>query len=478
MPIVNDYTALLSGYSWNGMTNPGAPVFVSYAFLKNSEVPSLADYQPYANDGYSAFTNAQKASFRKAIKEFEKISGIRFVEVDDPADASIDVMNTSGSDYGGWANYGIGETNYTTDGYLVIDNSGNYAPGTYAFETILHELGHTAGLKHPFDGKKNLPANLDNDDYTLMSYTSNGVADTEMAPFDKDALQYLYGKKGAVRDSWNWSWSNAKSEFKLTGSNKKDVLIGLDTDSIIKGRGGNDTIIGRDLDDKIFGGDGKDVIDGGNGNNVLRGGNGDDVFIDNWGNDVFNGGSGSDTVDFSHQIYNIWLDLSAGTVFSTGYGTNSFISIENANGGTGDDRMTGNGGANRFEGNKGKDILIGNGGKDKLFGGKGKDELNGGYGKDRLSGEGGNDKLTGGAGKDKFVFRDKDDKDKIFDFQNNVDTILLDDNLWNNNKSVSQVLNQFGTQVGSNFVLDFGGGDILTILNATKSQLQDDISIV
>ncbi len=459
MPIVNDYTALLSGYSWNGMTKPGAPVFVSYAFLKNSEVPSLADYEPYANDGYSAFTSAQKASFRKAVKKLEKISGIRFVEVDDPDDASIDVMNTSGSAWGGWANYGIGETNYTTDGYLVIDGSGNYAPGTNMFETILHELGHTAGLKHPFDGKKNLPANLDNDDYTLMSYTSNGVPDKEMAPLDKDALQYLYGKKGAVKDSWNWSWSNAKSEFKLTGSNKKDVLIGLDTKSVIKGKGGNDTIIGRDLNDKIFGDGGDDVIDGGAGNNKLKGGKGDDLFIDNWGNDVFNGGAGSDTVDFSHQTSAVWLDLSAGTVSSTGYGTNSFISIENAIGGKGDDRLTGNEKANRFEGNKGKDVLIGNGGNDKLIGGKGKDSL------------------TGGAGKDKFYFSNKDGKDKIFDFQDNLDTVRLNDNLWNNNKSVSQVLNQFGTQVGSDFVLDFGSGDVLTIFNATKSQLLDDVAI-
>ena len=37
MAVVSDYTALISGYSWNGMTDPGAPVFVSYTFLDNDD---------------------------------------------------------------------------------------------------------------------------------------------------------------------------------------------------------------------------------------------------------------------------------------------------------------------------------------------------------------------------------------------------------------------------------------------------------
>jgi Ca2+-binding RTX toxin-like protein len=126
----------------------------------------------------------------------------------------------------------------------------------------------------------------------------------------------------------------------------------------------------------------------------------------------------------------------------------------------------------------GNDIFWGNGGKDKLFGGKGNDILNGGKGSDILNGGKGNDILYGQGGKDKIVFKDGYDKDKIVGFQNNKDTVKLDDNLWLGTKSVKKVLNQFGSQNGSDFVFDFGGGDILTIKNTTKSQLVNDVDIV
>ena len=126
----------------------------------------------------------------------------------------------------------------------------------------------------------------------------------------------------------------------------------------------------------------------------------------------------------------------------------------------------------------GNDKLYMGDGNDKAYGGNGKDTLWGGNGKDRLDGGKGNDKLTGNAGRDKFVFKNNYDKDKILDFKNNKDTILLDDNLWSGNKSVNKVLNQFGTQNGADFVLNFDGGDILTIKNTTKAELKNDIDII
>ncbi len=146
-------------------------------------------------------------------------------------------------------------------------------------------------------------------------------------------------------------------------------------------------------------------------------------------------------------------------------------------GGAGKDKLWGGSGKDQLWGGSSKDQLWGGAGNDKLWGGAGNDKLWGGAGNDKLWGDTGNDKLWGGAGKDRFYFGDNDDKDVINDFQNNKDTIVLDNNLWTGTKSVNKVLNQFGTQNGNDYVLDFGSGDILTIKNATKNQLLDDITI-
>jgi Ca2+-binding RTX toxin-like protein len=64
--------------------------------------------------------------------------------------------------------------------------------------------------------------------------------------------------------------------------------------------------------------------------------------------------------------------------FFIGYGT----IIENAIGGSGNDKLSGNDTANRLTGGNGNDTLLGKAGNDKLIGGEGKDMLIGGLGKD------------------------------------------------------------------------------------------------
>jgi serralysin len=46
---------------------------------------------------------------------------------------------------------------YDADAFVYLDNvewnyqNANLAPGGQGYETLLHELGHALGLKHPFD---------------------------------------------------------------------------------------------------------------------------------------------------------------------------------------------------------------------------------------------------------------------------------------------------------------------------------------
>ena len=106
---------------------------------------------------------------------------------------------------------------------------------------------------------------------------------------------------------------------------------------------------------------------------------------------------------------------------------------------------------------------------DKLQVQAGLDTLNGGSGKDTL---------IGGADADTFVFADGFSTDRIGDFANNHDVLQLDDALWGGGLTAQQVVNMFASNVGSSAVFDFGGGDVLTVVDVGKNALVDDIIIV
>ena len=95
-------------------------------------------------------------------------------------------------------------------------------------------------------------------------------------------------------------------------------------------------------------------------------------------------------------------------------------------GGIGNETIRGGAQNDLLKGRAGKDLLFGNGGDDKLFGGAMNDVLRGSFGKDRLEGNWGNDILYGGSGRDIFVFRRKDGKDVIKDFNLLQDRIHID----------------------------------------------------
>ena len=97
------------------------------------------------------------------------------------------------------------------DIYLNLNSNAaylpSYEPGSAGFHLVIHEIGHTLGLKHPFDdGGTGRPTfdqlgygELDVDWFTIMSYDDNYdwnmVAWDPMTPMLMDviALQFLYG---------------------------------------------------------------------------------------------------------------------------------------------------------------------------------------------------------------------------------------------------------------------------------------------
>lgn len=168
------------------------------------------------------------------------------------------------------------------------------------------------------------------------------------------------------------------------------------------------------------------------------------------------------------------------------------FAIENAVAGDGNDTLTGNIQANELHGRRGNDTLAGRGGSDELVGNQGSDLLRGGNGPDTLRGGFGNDRLVGGnqsdvliggpgadtllgqkgndtlrpgGGNDRIVFKEDDGADRIIGFSEANDTLAIDTALTGGEAmTLDQLVDTYGSLVGQDTLLDFGGGDTLTLV--------------
>ncbi|MGE0180705.1 MAG: beta strand repeat-containing protein [Parvularculaceae bacterium] len=287
------------------------------------------------------------------------------------------------------------------------------------------------------------------------------------------------------------------------------------------GGNGGDAIVGSDgVANRIVGNFGDDTLFGLSGDDTIRGGSGADSM---------NGGTGADEVDYSDDgvgvTVRLWNQTATGGI-ATG---DSLAGFEHATGGSSGDAIVGSDGvANILTGNGGDDSLYGLTGNDTIDGGAGADVINGGGGYDYASysdssvgvkirlwnGTGelgdaqgdsltdiegvvgsdfddvivgadgvantfyaglGDDTLYGKSGNDTFVFFAGYDNDTIGDFTGGAgagDVIRLI-GLGSAFDTFAEVMNA-ATQVGANTVINFGGGDSITLLNVTKASLVAD----
>jgi serralysin len=446
MTVTTDYTGILytadgePDVTWNGITTLGAPVIVTYSFVASADLASWEAWAAYPNNGYTAMTASQRANARDAMALYAAVAGIVFVEVAS-SEGMVNLMNTSGSGYGGWAAVAYATESYTSSGELVVDNSGTFDEGSYAFQTLLHELGHSLGLQHPFEGNLTLAGAVDNQAHTVMTYNISSPFVRQLGTLDVQAVQALYGPAAAVA-GWVASW--AAGVLTVTGTLAADNILGALGANLLKGAGGSDSLHGRQDNDTLQGGVGNDSLWGNIGSDSLLGQAGHDVLwayetADGWddGADSLYGGAGNDNLTGG-----MGADLLSG-----GLGAdvlNGRDGNDTLRGGDGADRLYG-GAAGLFYGDQalfgdaGADRLFGGDGQDKLYGGTENDTLSGGAGWDSLYGGDGDDVLqasgngavadhfTGGAGADRFVFVSGDDDFTMYltDFTRGQDLIDL-----------------------------------------------------
>lgn len=200
---VDTIDALLdNGPGWNYQTSGESVLYFCFGD---------AVAQPGSLTNIGLFNASQIAAARQALNYIETITGLDFVETANTtlADfhfASANIVDASVSGFTAWEysySYTSGNvvTDYDATAYVYLDiydftENTNPAAGTSGYQVLLHELGHALGLKHPFEGSPTLPANLDDTDHTLMSYTWVGGNKTVFQEYDLDALWWIYGGDG------------------------------------------------------------------------------------------------------------------------------------------------------------------------------------------------------------------------------------------------------------------------------------------
>ena len=283
------------------------------------------------------------------------------------------------------------------------------------------------------------------------------------------------GNDSIAGDGGNDSILGGTGNDTLLGDGGNDTIRGADGLDTIEGGAGNDRIWGAAGNDTLDGGVGHDIVGGGTGNDSLMGGDGNDTVYGFAGEDTVTGGSGSNRLWGGRQD-DLLTNGDGGGRLGAGGDNDTVI------GGAGNDTIYGGAalGNDSILGGAGDDIIFGGVGDDTIFGGAGDDNIGGVRGDDRIDAGPGDDTVRGAPGADTFIFADGDDQLTLQDFSfAESDRLELDDGLWGGGLTAAQVISTYGTIIGGDLSLDFGGGDRVLIEGVTNTNtLESYLDIV
>ena len=425
--------AILIGAKW-GTQN------LTYSFPTSGTNYNGSGYDTNGVSLYHVDLGAQQqAAARASFAQISAVSGLTFTEITDTdtVHANIRISQSADQDVGSaYGNFPSDTRGLSGDIWFGRTNQPYYDlafKGTWGYATMMHEIGHTMGLKHghqdytnsdlsfyfggsPRFGTQSLTPDRDGQAWSLMTYTPAPFTNAGFAgekinqpqtymQYDLAALQYMYGANYATNAGDSiYTFSQLTGEMFINGvgqgapSGNKIFLTVWDG-------GGNDTIDASNYSNGITidlrPGEFSTVDQAQLANNLAyqnltnlapgnfamsllynndarslienaKGGAGTDIFVGNVANNLLDGGAGSDTVVFTNTNgVNVTLNDTGADVIVTHDGeTDTLRSIENIQGTIGNDVLVGNSQNNTLSGGaSGADTLSGGAGDDRLIGG-------------------------------------------------------------------------------------------------------------
>ncbi|QNM82355.1 M10 family metallopeptidase C-terminal domain-containing protein [Sphingomonas sabuli] len=357
----------------------------------------LTNDQVYLYQGYFAsFTPAQRAMATQTIQLWDDLIDIEIRAADSAPNADITFGFTRMSASAGahayypqeetLASYGFEEAGRQAgDVWANIQYQGSFSGanaqmGAYGWFAITHELGHSLGLAHAGDyNASTTPPPItynnhayffqDSQQYTIMSYFSGTV--TGQAAINWNTGSFVYAQTPALHDIL--AVQNLYGADYETRSG--DTVYGFNSNadrSVFDFTQNTNPIV------TIWDGGGNDTLD-------LSGFTGDNLIDINEG--AFSS-AGNAMTDAQRAYWGEYFGLETDAEFDAFFANNGVgpdgrpvdniaiaygVTMENAIGGSGDDRIIGNGANNRLVGNAGNDIISGGDGIDVITLGAGND---------------------------------------------------------------------------------------------------------
>ena len=398
---VNGIDSLVDGNKWGGAVGQGVSLTYSFGFSAGSafwyQSPSTGKYttlnEPNATYAF-ALSATQQTAAQGALAAWAAVANLSFTQISEASTnvGDIRLTWTSAGSSGEWGHAYTPEPGSPASGDVWIYYSASsktttnpWTAGSYNYMSLIHELGHALGLKHP--GNYNvsgglpsgpfLPASQDTRQYSVMSYNDTAnpiflkatptgssytftyttvVPETPMV-LDIQAIQYMYGANMSYATGDNVYTFSPTTPFLKTiwdaGGNDTISVSNFTRGCVINLNPGSYSSIVIPTDPIPPGFSGGTVPNytgannlgiaygtiienavGGSGNDTLIGNSADNVMTGNGGNDSIDGGAGTDTALYSaaRSGYRITKTASGYTVSDTrgasGDGTDTLTSIE------------------------------------------------------------------------------------------------------------------------------------------------------